>query len=348
MSYKKIVADITAQEILDSGIKIPSLPASARRLMAIAQKPVDKIEIRSLEELIKSDPVLFAQILKLSNSSYYSRGTQIKGLRNAIMRIGLTETINALYVYIFKDILPAFPQLKGFSDKEYWEEAWACAIANRRLGDPGLLVEALPGDLYLSGLLQGIGKLILAVYKPALFEQCINIIKTTGQSLREVELEIFGTIDSLVARKILESWNLPGNICAAVGYWQSPESAEPEYQEIAALTQFACSIVRISGLVSTCEWMERTSTDPFLTDLSNICILKRSFHPLVSTGKQYKIVQEIVSTLQSNFSENQEAEVEQDSQASIHSKKQMINDTLKVSDNSEKKSVATWIRSIFL
>ncbi|MBF0258795.1 MAG: HDOD domain-containing protein, partial [Desulfamplus sp.] len=261
-------------------------------------QPVDKIDIKSLEKLISGDPVLFGQLLKLANSSYYSRGVQITGLRNAIMRIGLTETINSLSIYLFKNILPPFPQMDGFSDKEFWEEAWACAVANRRLGDPGLMVETLPGELYLAGLLQGIGKLILAVYNPKDFEQCISMTRSEGHSLREAELEVFGTIDALVACKILESWNLPGNICAAVGYWQSPESAKPEYREIAALTQFACYIVRLSGLVSVCEWMERSSEDRFFTDLSNVYILKDNSHPLVSTGKQYKIVQEIVSILE--------------------------------------------------
>ncbi|MBF0468421.1 MAG: HDOD domain-containing protein, partial [Desulfamplus sp.] len=68
MSYKEITANIIAQEILDSGIKIPPLPDSARRLMAMAQKPMDKIDIKSLERLISRDPVLFGQLLKLANS----------------------------------------------------------------------------------------------------------------------------------------------------------------------------------------------------------------------------------------------------------------------------------------
>ncbi|MBF0377384.1 MAG: HDOD domain-containing protein [Desulfamplus sp.] len=301
MPYNKIMANIIAQDILDSGIKIPSLPASAKSLMDMIQMPVDKIEVNLLEKLIKNDPVLFVQILKLANSSYYSRGVKTTSLRSAIMRIGLTDTLHSLYMYVFKNTLPSFPQLNGFSDKEYWEEAWACAVANRRLGDPNLLVKSLPGELYIAGLLQGIGKLILAVYNPSSFEQCINIIKTTGQSLSEAELEIFGTTNSLVAYKILESWNLPTNICAAVGYWQTPESVESQYLEIVSLTQLACSIVRISGLVSTFEWTERASSDPFLTDLSNIYILRTATHPLVTTGKHYKIVQEIVSILEKNL-----------------------------------------------
>ncbi|SLM29576.1 putative Metal dependent phosphohydrolase (HD domain protein) [Desulfamplus magnetovallimortis] len=303
MPYKNIMANTIAQEILDSGVKIPSLPDSAPRLMTMSRMPVDKIDIRELENLIQSDPVLFAQILNLANSPYYRTVVEVTGLRTAIMRIGLTETLSALYRYLFKNALPEFPKLKGFSDKEYWEESWACAIANRRLGDPRLMVESLPGELYIAGLLQGIGKLILAVYDPNAFDKCIDITRRTKKPLANAEFEIFKTTGSLVARKILESWNLPDRVCAAVAYWQSPESAEPEYREIAGLTQFACSIVRLSGIVSSCEGMERSSPESFLTDLSGTYILRNRAFPLTASGKQYKLVQEIVSLLDDNFPE---------------------------------------------
>ncbi|MBF0203148.1 MAG: HDOD domain-containing protein [Desulfamplus sp.] len=347
MSYKKIMANIIAQEILDSGIKIPSLPASAPRLLAMAQQSVEQIEINVLEDLIKSDPILCVQILKLANSPYYNSGMEITGLRKAIMNIGLTETIHSLYMYIFKSILPPFPNLNGFSDKEYWEEALACAVANRRLGDPGLLVKALPGELYIAGLLQGIGKLILSVYDPKAFEKCINISRNTGQTFGDVELEIFGTTDDLIAYKILESWHLPSMICAAVGYWQAPESAASEYREIAGLTQFACSVVRISGLVGTCEWIGYSSTDSFIADLSNIYIFKNSSSPLAGTGKQYQLVQEIVSILEKKFTASQESKEKKMPQKTEFKnlvRHDVVNDA---SGFPAKKDFFNWIRSFF-
>ncbi|MBF0233662.1 MAG: HDOD domain-containing protein [Desulfamplus sp.] len=363
MPYKKLMAKIIAQEIIESGIKIPSLPDSAQRIMVMVNTPVDKIDTASLEHIIKNDPILFAQLLKLANSSYYSRGIPVTGLRNAIVRIGLTDTIHYLYMYLFKKTVPTFPNLNGFSDKEYWEEAWACAIANRRLGDPKLLVEVSPGDLYIVGLLQGIGKLILAVYNPEAFEKCIKMTKISGKPLREAELEIFATTDALVAQTILESWHLPDNICAAVGHWQSPESAAPEFREIAALTQFACSIVRISGLVRTCEWMARSSDDPFLTDLSNIYLFQNNIYPLARTGKQYRLVQEIVSLLEKHFAQINNINREQSAQKrALESKSNLQKTNMNKQERQDNKNIFKyssepervkpkgffdWIRSLF-
>ncbi|SLM29809.1 putative Metal dependent phosphohydrolase (HD domain protein) [Desulfamplus magnetovallimortis] len=354
MPYKNIMADIIAQEIIDSGIKIPSLPSSAEHLMKMVQQPVDKIDIIELEKLVERDPVLFAQILNLANSPYYGTGIEITGLRTALMRIGLSESIFALYMYLFKSALPPFPDLSGFSDKEFWEESWACAIANRRLGDPRLLVESLPGELYISGLLQGIGKLILAVYDPAAFNKCIAVARKTGTPLHEAEFKIFKTTGGLLASKILASWHLPEKICAAVAYWPSPEFADPEYREIAALTQFACSIVRLSGLVETCENTPGVSTSSALADLSNTYLLKNGSSSFASTGKQYKIVQEIVSLLENHFdlvnkekSENSPDKNRKEKNIKNEKKRSLKRETEKHHGFTENSDFFSWVRAFF-
>lgn len=301
MLHQNLMASSIALEILESGVKIPSLPSSTQQLLAISQQPFDKIDIKVLEKLIQKDPILFAQILKLANSSYYGTGKETTGLHDSIIRIGLADTVAALYLYLFKNALPVFPQIKGVSDKEYWEESWACALANRRLGDPRLMVEALPADLYIAGLLHGIGKLILAVYNPKSFYECIKLTRKSGKSLEETELEIFGTTDSLIAFKILESWHIPSNICAAVGYYQCPELAAPQYLEIAALTQFACAIVKIARTLDNNEETKLSNiaslTDIDITELSNTYISKNRYSAFSDKVQQQKVIQEIISIL---------------------------------------------------
>ena len=210
MIYDHIIANTIALEILDSGIAIPSLPGSAHEILAMAQKPISQIELSHLEALIQKDPVLFAQLINLANSPFYRTTVEVTGLRTAIMRIGLIDTLNTLNHYLFKKALPPFPKMDHFSDKAFWEESWACAIANRRLGDPRLMVETHPGELYIAGLLHGIGRLILAVYDPVHFNQCLEMAKKSGRPLEEMELKIFKTTDALVARHLLKKWKYTG------------------------------------------------------------------------------------------------------------------------------------------
>ncbi|MBF0201585.1 MAG: HDOD domain-containing protein [Desulfamplus sp.] len=309
MLYRKLIADTIARELIDSKIKIPSLPDSAPALLSMMNQPLDQIDLLQLESLIKSDPVLFAQLIKLANSPYYRTSVEVTGLRTAIMRIGLVDTIHSLYGYLFKNTLPAFPNIEGFSDKEFWEESWACAIACRRLGDPRLMVSVRPGELYISGLLHGIGRLILAVYDPLGFRRCIETATNfKARTLEDAELEIFKTTDSLVAGAILEWWKIPENICAGVSHWQHPGNSPPEYREIASLVQFGCSIVRLSGIIKGCPGMDSASTGSSLEDISSTYLLSRGEFPIAEGVHKYRLVQEVVSILDKslNSSNNHE------------------------------------------
>lgn len=352
MIYDQIIANTIALEILDSGITIPSLPDSAHEILAMTQQPVHRIDIGPLESLIQKDPVLFAQLINLANSPFYRTTVEVTGLRTAIMRIGLIDTINTLNHYLLKKSLPPFPKMEGFSDKAFWEESWACAIANRRLGDPRLTVESLPGELYITGLLSGIGRLILAVYSPTQFNQCLEMARKTRRPLDEMELKVFKTTDALVARHLLEAWHIPKKVCAAVEHWKNPENSDPEHREIAALTQFACAIVRISGVVETCEGIQYGPHSPCLEDLSDTYLLKHQSSPIVNINKQYHIVQEIVSILEKQFLPDVATRKESPAPHNAHNQRErkkgiQRSATPKTRKKPKKKGWLAWIKSLF-
>lgn len=276
-------------DILESGLSLPPLPAAGSQLLTLAQKPIDEIDVAEFTKLVESDPALCAKVLQLANSSYFGAVKKIVSLHQAIMHIGLEETLNAAYLFFCQNTLPQLPAMEGFSGKEYWAHSWACAMANRMLGHPDFMVKSLPGELYVAGLLHGIGKLFLALYRPESFIECIRISRDFSQPLEEAEKEIFGTTDALIAHKIMKSWQLPANLCAAVKYYRSPESAEPEFQEIAALTQFSYFIGNTSGIGN--------SGDEFCYDLSQTWIAQNSSSPLADPSTQQRLVENIFATL---------------------------------------------------
>jgi HD-like signal output (HDOD) protein len=276
-------------EILTSKIKLPPLPTNGAKLLNMAQQPMENIDIASFAKLVEGDPGLFTMVIQLANSPYYAGVDKIISLRSAITRIGLQEAIDSICLYFFQKMLPKFPGLEGFSSKEYWAYSWACAMANRRLGHPNLGMDILPGELYIAGLLHGIGKLLMAIHYPNEFSKCLVNAKKLNQPLYKMELEEFGTTDAYVASKIMEVWNLPDNICAGVAFYQRPESAPSEYQTIAGLTQFAYCISGMSGI--------GTSGDGVLMDLSSTYICKQTDLPISRKKIQENLVQEILKSL---------------------------------------------------
>ena len=279
----------TLQEILDSEVQLPSLPGTGIRLLELAQQPINDIDISKLSGLIEADPTLYARVLQLANSAYYRTIHKVTDVHQAIVHIGLEEVLYSIQWLFYQNLLPTFPALKGFNAKGYWDHAWACAAANKMLGShPGLQTNVPAGELYLAGLFHGTGKLILALYQPEKFQQCLNNSRDYSLPLAESEQEIFGITDTVIASQVLQSWNFPASICAAVQYYTAPMNADPEYQKIAALTQFSYYIANTSGVGN--------SGDEFCFDVNETVIVQKS-NLLAEEWSPIEIAQDIHATL---------------------------------------------------
>lgn len=278
-----------AKEVLHSGKNLPILPESGPQLLAMAQLPVDKIDVSKLSKLIEADPAMVAKILRLANSAYYGTLNRISSLRQAIMHIGLDETINTVTWLFYKKALPTFPNIEGFSDRDYWSHSWACATANKMLGHPRLQTTPLPGELYIAGLLHGIGKLFLALHRPDDFLVSIRTSQDAGVPLFEAEIEVMGTTDGHVAYEVLQEWRLPKHICYAVKNYYTPENAADEHREIASLTQFAYFIANAAGV--------GTVGDTNCIDFSKTWVVRDGSSPLALEQTHDTYVQQIFETV---------------------------------------------------
>lgn len=286
---EKTISDGISLEILTSGLKLPPLPANGTKLLDMAQQHMDNIDITVFTKLIEMDPGLLSRVLQLANSPYYSGVVNIISLKDAITRIGLEEAINSVCFYFFQKTLPKLPVIEGFSSKDSWAYSWTCAVANRRLGHPNLGMGTKPGELYLTGLLHGIGKLLMAIHYPKEFSLCLTKAKYLKQPLHKLELDIFGTTDAFVSSKLMEIWNLPENTCKGVAFYQMPEDAPKEYKEIAGLTQLAYRIAAISGI--------GISGDGVQTDLSSSYICQQANLQISKKEIRENLVKEILTSL---------------------------------------------------
>jgi HD-like signal output (HDOD) protein len=248
LSGEKTIAEGLALEILSSRVR--SLPVSATRieLLNMARQSADAVDTESFIRIVEKDPALSVRVLHLVNSPYYRGVERITTLRAAIHRIGLTEAVNSVCLFFLQNMLPAVSGIEGFSSRDYWAHSWACAVACRRLGHPALRVAPPPGELYMTGLLHGLGRLLLAIHFPDTLARCIRMARDFKLPLYRAEMDLIGTLDTLIAARIMETWNLPAPICAGVAYSQTPALAPAPFREIAGLTQFAYAIASLSGI----------------------------------------------------------------------------------------------------
>ena len=287
----KYTAERIALDIIKSGKKLPQLPSVSQRLLFLARQPIDRIDVASFSRLIEADPVLTAKILQLANSPVFGTVNRIVGVRQAIMHMGLEETISSVYSFFYRDVLPRFPKIDGFSGKDYWDHSWACATANRMLGHPfhAHMGKVLPGEMYIVGLLHGIGKLFLAISRPDDFQRCLSFSKKKDLPLEETEKNIIGTTNTEIAYNILKEWNFPEHICSAIRHYYSPIGADKEHRGLAALTQLAYYIANTSGI--------GCNGDHYSYNLSQSYISQNWVLPLAEKKQQERLIKDIYATL---------------------------------------------------
>lgn len=276
--------------LLNGSVKLPPLPASAPELLGLLRQSVDSINVAQVGALIERDPALAVMVLKVANSPAYAGAHSITRVGQAIMAVGLEETLQLLNFQLLRNTFPTPARIDGFSMEPFWKHAWATAMAARMLGQPQMLVGALPGELYMAGLLHDMGKMILALHLPGEFEQCLSEAAAADRPLAEVECERLGVDHAQLGGRLLTAWRLPALLIEAIAAHHAPQQAPAEARELATLLELA------NGLAH--EAMFGISGNP-RPKLREDCIMSwRGDHPLRYQGA---LMDEIVATLQSRL-----------------------------------------------
>ncbi|NDY73671.1 phosphohydrolase [Desulfobacter hydrogenophilus] len=348
---EQTIANAIALDILNSKVQIPPMPANGPKLMSLIRKSINDIKVDDFVKIIDSDPGLLSMILQLANSAYFKGIDEVYSLRSAIARIGLQETIDSANLYFFRRMLPKLPEIEGFQTQEYWAFSWACANAARRLGHPNIGMNVNPGELYIAGLLHGIGKLILAIQYPFEFTKCIQTAAKLNEPVHMAELNEFGTTDTNIASKLLGIWHIPSRVCTGIEFYQNPALAPEKDRKIAALLEFAYAVASMSGIGK--------NGDGCVTSLESTWIAGQSGLPLSKKEIQEAVVNEIHASLEEKSEsvigivpQKQEPVSAPENSVFQHSditngKNSMSSKLNPTQGNSSKTGFFSWIRSLF-
>jgi HD-like signal output (HDOD) protein len=234
-------------KLLSVGVELPRLPGAGIELLSIMHMPMAQIEVRQVAALVESDPTLTAAVLRMANSAYYGGMREVTMIHQAITRMGLEDSMHVLSYHYLRGVMGAVKNLPHFCSKLFWLHSWAAATAARMLGQPQYLVRSLPAELYTAGLLHDIGKIVMASHLGEAFDQACAKANEQGVPIGQAEMEVIGVDHGVLGGYLLDSWNLPASILAAVGSHHDPASVQPPAREIALLVELADAIAHQCG-----------------------------------------------------------------------------------------------------
>lgn len=223
----------TVQDFFDEKVRLPSPPAIALKILEAVRQ--EEHSFGDLAGIIKTDPSLSVRILKLANSSLYGLSQPVDSLAQATALIGTDALKNIALSFVIVQEFQNAPQ--GSFDLDYfWRRAITAAVAADVLGDA---VGHKDQDLFVAGLLQDIGILILFLSHPNDYRSILDEKRVSGERLCTIERERFGCDHTEVGHYLLSSWNLPESISEPIRYHHTAAEAGGKYRDSAMLLDLA-------------------------------------------------------------------------------------------------------------
>lgn len=198
---------------------LPTLPAYVFELNSLlAASPVN---LRRVGEVIRTDPSLTAQVLRLSNSAFLGCRERVTKIEHAVMLVG-TERLRTM-VLTCSLVEYVGHRVASEDMQSFWQHCFLTAALSERLARA--LAYAQPEQCYLAGLLHDIGALPLLVVAAAESKGREDLATWGwGESL-ELEREHFGIDHCEVGRWIGVSWNFPPVLFEVMARHHSPREA---------------------------------------------------------------------------------------------------------------------------
>ncbi len=242
----KAVEKFTALRIkqrLEDTLGLPTLPPTAQKIMQLRSNPT--ASVNELVPIVKMDPSLSAQVMSWSASPYYAAPGSIQSIQDAVVRVlGYDLVVNlALGIAMGKTL--SVPQDTPRGSTPYWLQAVYCATLAERL------VKMMPAEhrphsglAYLCGLLHNFGYLALAHIFPPHFSLVSRYIEANPHLHHQhIEKQIINVTREQVGAWLMETWNLPTEVCRAIRY-QSELDYDGEHRQYALLINLTLRLLR--------------------------------------------------------------------------------------------------------
>lgn len=235
-------------EILIKGIvDLPTLPQVITTLMAMLDDPGSSV--RDINNIMGKDQILVAKMLKLVNSAFYAIPTRVNSVSQAIAILGF-KTVKS--IVLSASIIGMFDgDDEDFNYHEFWANSLGIATISRfiilRLSDAPLSGCSVlhPDTAFVTGLLSGIGKVVLEQYCHDDFAQIIEKAKTEKLPFREAETSVIETSYTSIGFWLAKRWNMSEEVQISIKFQDDIPDCPPEHKSMTAVLALAKYLCRL-------------------------------------------------------------------------------------------------------
>jgi len=211
------------QAFMNKRLDLPALPEAALKIRQAINNP--DVGSNEIIQIVQTDPVLSARLVKVANSPLYGTWREIKTVRDAVRRLGLETTKNLSFSLSVKQLFRAKSSLiKQQVHKIYNESTAVAAIAYVLTQSQALHLD--PEQALLSGLVQNLGLIPILKYIDE-HPSMLMSIEQLGKSIENLYVP--------VSTLILNEWNFDPEFIEIIEHakdWERDSGEQADYVDI--------------------------------------------------------------------------------------------------------------------
>lgn len=221
-------------EIIRDTSTLPTLPGIVTRLQALSENR--KSTIQEMAQLVSSDQILSARVLRLVNSPSYGF-YRVSTISNALILLGVNVIKSlALSSSIFEIMEKTIVGL--------WEHSLGAGVAANIIARRLKLPEV--EEISTAALLHDIGKVIIKEKCPEDYARVAMLMERKGLAMLDAERELLGTDHAEVGEWLVRSWYLPDKLSEPVACHHDVARSST-HQVKTAVVHLADVLVKASG-----------------------------------------------------------------------------------------------------
>jgi putative nucleotidyltransferase with HDIG domain len=190
--------------------KMPPFPQVALKVVQLAGN--ENVQFKRLSDLVGTDPGFASEILTIANSFLYAPRYPIKTVMQAIEVLGVEHLQGLCLTVGVRSYLGR--SLRYPAMRTLWRHNLACALIAEQVASAGTMARDVA---YTTGILHDIGRLALAVVRPAEYVDLLGRHVGNSASILDREREVFGMDHCQIGELLVEQWKLPEDFIPIMG-----------------------------------------------------------------------------------------------------------------------------------
>jgi len=233
------------QSIIQNVEQLPSLPDVVSKIINMVNDP--DVSFKHVADEIAKDQAITANILKLCNSAYFSKGKEISSIDRAIVILGLKEVKDIVVIATTKAVLNKVIVGYDLARGELWKHGVAVAMLAKKIATE-CNQKTIADIAFTGGIIHDVGKTVLALFVQSTFKDILNTVTEKSITFQEAEKVVMGFDHQQIGEQVAIKWKFPKVLQSIVRYHHEPMNAPDDHKMIVSIVHIANTLCLMAGI----------------------------------------------------------------------------------------------------